>query len=110
MPANAKDKKYGQKLLGIAQDFVKTATDAILSVVPDEQRHQVVNAVESTAKEARDRMAAAMEETGSTISRLGRNVRGSKPAAKPSKKSSKKAAKKAAKKKASRRSKAKKKK
>ena len=94
MPAN--DKKYGQKLLGIAQDFVKTATDAVLSVVPKEQRDQVVHAIESTAKEARDRMAAAMEGTGSTLSRMGRNVRGGKPAAKASKKAAKKTAKKTA--------------
>lgn len=105
MPANAKDKKYGQRLLGIAQDFVKTATEAVLSVVPEEQRHQVVHAVEATAKEARERMAAAMEGTGTTISRMGRNVRGSKPAAKASKKAAKKSAKKAARRKASKKKK-----
>lgn len=75
MSQSPKNKDYARRLLDIMNDFVHTATEAVVSVVPQEQREQAVSAARATAEEARRRAASVIGEASQALNRLSGAVR-----------------------------------
>lgn len=67
--------QYADRLMGIMNEFVRTAAEAAVSVVPEEHRRQVADAVHSGADRAREQAATVIGEVGAALNRLSANVK-----------------------------------